>query len=51
MARFLTFISENRDAVEHFNGGSVYHGAKSNGKPDGLGFMASFAGGTDDEKL
>ena len=51
MARVLAFIRENRDAVERFNGGSVFHGTKSKGKPNGLGFMASFAGGADTESL
>ena len=42
IARVIAFCRENADAVENLQDGSVYHGAKLDGKPSGTGFVAVF---------
>ena len=42
IARVMAFCRDNQDVVENLQDGSVYHGSKLNGKPNGTGFVAVF---------
>ena len=42
IARVIAFCRDSPDAIEHLPDGSVYHGAKLDGKPNGTGFVAVF---------
>lgn len=43
IARVTAFCKGCPDALEELSDGSVYHGSKLDGKPNGTGFVAVFA--------
>ena len=42
IARVMAFCRDNPDVIENLQDGSVFHGSKLNGKPNGTGFVAVF---------
>jgi len=38
----MAFCRDNPDAVERLDDGSVFHGSKLDGKPNGTGFVAIY---------